>query len=314
MRKIIIDTDTGSDDAVALMIAMAQKDLDIIGITTVSGNVDLEKATLNALQTVEVCGREIPVYKGAARPLFREPVQASYVHGFDGMGDNGLIHPTRKTEEKHAVEFILDTIRENPGEVEIIALGPATNIALAILKDRELMKKAKYIWSMGTAGYGRGNSSPVAEFNVFSDAESYAIMLEAGIPMTIAGFDLCEGDAVLADGELEALAHGGTLGEFTVKCTAAQLAYNAVKCGHPCVTIPDAVIVAAAVWPEVVLESETTYCYCCTKEEPAYGQVIIYDSKALPCFKGEPHAPNATVIKKIDNELFKKNVVAELTK
>ena len=162
-RKFIIDTDTASDDAAAIMMAALSDDIELLGVTAVSGNVDVEQAGLNALQTLEVCGRaDVPVYPGAKRPLFHERKATVSVHGKDGMGDKGIIHPAGKMQDRRAVDFILDTVKKYPGEVEIAVLGPATNIALAVLTDRDAMKNVKRIWSMGTPGFGPGNATPVS--------------------------------------------------------------------------------------------------------------------------------------------------------
>lgn len=154
MRRFIVDTDTASDDAAALMIAALSEEIDLLGVTIVAGNVGLKQATDNALMTLEVCGSDAPVYLGAKRPLFRERHETISVHGKDGMGDCDIIHPKRSPEEKRAVEFILEQVERYPNEVELVVLGPATNIALAILTDREIMSKVKHIWSMGTPGFG----------------------------------------------------------------------------------------------------------------------------------------------------------------
>lgn len=303
MRKFIIDTDIGSDDAAALIMAM-KADVEILGITTIGGNIPLENTTKNALQVAETCNKNIPVYPGADKPLVRDLVTAGNVHGNDGMGDKGLIHPTKKPENKHAVDFIIETVKANPDEVEIITLGPVTNIALAIMKDKETMQKVKHIWSMGTAGFGQGNMSPVAEFNVFVDAESYDIMLNSQIPITIAGFDLCLGDATFTTDELNDLSRT-PLGKFITDCNSTRLAFNEKLTGIPYVDLPDAVAMAAALYDDIITEKVTAYCYCCTKEEATYGQVIIYDVS-------KPYTPNynipqtnTTVIKSIDVERFK---------
>ena len=304
MRKFIIDTDIGSDDAAALIMAMKNPEIDILGITTIGGNIPLENTTKNALQVVEECKKEIPVYKGADKPLKRDLVTAGNVHGKDGMGDKGLIHPTRKAEEKNAVDFILETVKKNPNEIEIAVLGPVTNIALAIIKDRETMSKVKHIWSMGTAGFGKGNMSPVAEFNVFVDAESYDIMLNSQIPVTIAGFDLCLGDASFTPDELKEL-EKTYLGKFITDCNSTRLKFNEEITGTPYVDLPDAVAMATAIYEDVITEKINAYCYCCTKEEATYGQVIIYDiSKPYTVTYNIPKT-DTTVIKSIDVNKFK---------
>lgn len=306
MRRFIIDTDTASDDAVAIMAAAAARDVSILGVTTVAGNVSLEKATRNALQVLETCGADIGVYPGAAKPLFRELVTCEGVHGKDGMGDQNLVHPTGHPQSLHGADFILEKVKEFPGEVEIVALGPVTNIALAILKDRETMKQVKHIWSMGTAGFGPGNSTPVAEFNVFVDAESYAVMLESGIPLTIIGFDLCLGETALNKQDLEELSRGSDCAKLAVNCTKALLSYNLSKRGEHFVDLPDAVAMGVALWPEITAKAIQAYCYCCTREEPAYGQVIIYDVNAPLSIDYRIPEANASVIRATDSVLFKK--------
>ena len=304
MRKFIIDTDTGSDDAAALIMALSEPEIDVVGITTVGGNIPLENTTKNALQTVEICKKDTPVYVGLGRPLVRELVTADNVHGNDGMGDQNLIHPTRKAEDKHAVDFILETVRANPDEIEIVALGPATNIALAIMKDRETMKKVKHIWSMGTSGFGAGNISPVAEFNVFVDAESYSVMLESGIPVTVAGFDLCLGEAALTPEEIEEISCS-ELGRYVALSNKTRLSFNEKLTGTPFVDMPDPVAMAVAIWPEIVKEEITAHCYCCTKETATYGQVIIYDFSKPFSVKYDIPETFTKVVKAIDPHLFK---------
>ena len=315
MRKIIIDTDTGSDDAAAIMMAVAASDIEIMGVTTLGGNITLEQTTKNALQTLEVCDAEIPVYPGSSGPIMRELVTASGVHGKDGMGDQDLVHPKGKPEKQHAVDFILDTVKKNPDEVELVVLGPATNVALAIMQDRETMSHVKHIWSMGTSGFGSGNCTPVAEFNVYVDADSYAVMLTSGIPITIIGFDLCLGPAAMQREDLEFLKNASKAGTFVAKCTTALLNYNLQKRGEYFVDLPDAVAMGVALWPDIVQDSVSAYCYCCTKEEPAYGQVIIFDVNQPLSIDYEIPPANAQVIRKIDFKEFKsrfKNAIAEL--
>ena len=214
MRRFIIDTDTASDDAAAIMMAALSEEIDLLGVTVLAGNVGVEQAGLNALMTLQVCGSNAPVYLGAKRPLFRDRRETISVHGIDGMGDRGIINPDRAPEEQRAVEFILDAANKYPGELEIAVLGPATNIALAVLTDRDTMRKVKHIWSMGTPGFGPGNATPVSEFNVFIDAEAYSLMLESGVPVTIAGFDLYVGEIALDTKELQWLASKSEAGLF----------------------------------------------------------------------------------------------------
>ena len=255
MRKIIIDTDTGTDDAAALLLALSEPDTDILAVTTVAGNIPLEKGTRNALQVMETAGRKIPVYPGAAHPLYRPLVTADGVHGKDGLGDRDLVHPAGQPESVHGVTKLLELIRACPDEIEIVALGPATNLALAILQDRETMSHVKHIWSMGTGGFGPGNCTPVAEFNVYVDAEAYQILLTAGIPLTIVGFDLCLGETALNRTDLDMLAAGNTVMRFMEKATSALTAHNERIGNGTTADLPDAVAMGCALWPELTKET-----------------------------------------------------------
>jgi len=314
MRKIIIDTDTGSDDAAAILLALSHSEAEILCLTTVAGNVPLEQGTKNALQTLEIAGADIPVYPGADRPLYRPLVTAQSVHGKDGLGDMDLCHPTNKPQNTHAVTAILNLVRQYPDEVEIISLGPATNLALALLTDRETMSHVKHIWSMGTAGFGMGNCTSVAEFNVYVDAEAYQILLTAGIPLTIAGFDICLGEAALHGKELSALAGGNRAMQFVEKCTRALVAHNQMHGRGEQADLPDAVAMAVALWPDVVETAVSVYAYCCTKEEASYGQVIFTDRTISMSVPLQIPPDNAVVIKTIDSALFKARFCAALQK
>lgn len=307
MRKFIIDTDTASDDSYALMLALLSKEVEVLGLTTVAGNVSLEQATKNALMTAEVCSSQVPVYKGSAKPLFRELFTAQSIHGEDGMGEMNLIHPITTPKEKNAVDFILDTVREYPDvSIEIVSLGPATNLALAILRDGNTMKRVKHIYSMGTAGFGKGNTTPVAEFNVYVDAESYKVLLSSGIPITIIGFDMCLGNAPLQKSEIDYLASLGGRQEFFAKCVTKLLQFNVDKGAGCYADLPDAVAMSAALWSDTVKKKVPAECYCCTIEAPAYGQVII---RPLGEDEAQSSCRNADVVSEFDGALFKKRML-----
>lgn len=305
MRKWIIDTDTGGDDAAALMIAAASPDIEILGVTTVCGNVPLAQATQNALMALETAGAAVPVYCGAAQPLMRAPHNSVGVYGADGMGDCGLIHPAGHPQPMHAVDFIRHAVAQYPDEIEIIALAPATNIALAIMQDRETMRHVKHIWSMGTGGFGPGNATPVAEFNVYIDADAYAVMLDSGIPITIAGFDLCVGSAAFRPDELERM-RATPQGRFLTDATRKLRAYNERRNGVSCVDLPDAVALTAALMPDLIQAQTDCFCCCCKTEEATYGQVIMYETGMEYEGTGVIARRNAAVIRQIDSDRFKR--------
>jgi purine nucleosidase len=220
------------------------------------------------------------------------------------MGDQGIICPKGTPEERRAVDFILEAADAYPGELEIAVLGPATNIALAVLTDRDAMRKVKHIWSMGTPGFGPGNATPVSEFNVFIDAEAYSLMLDAGVPVTIAGFDLCVGDIGLDENELAHLAKGGEAGKFLCEATKVLLEFNKQTRGVAMVDLPDAVAMAAALWPDFITGKIKCHCQCCIDNGPTYGQVIFYQDgrtyEAVPVWSDA----NAEVITSVDERIF----------
>jgi len=176
------------------------------------------------------------------------------------------------------------------------------------------MKKVKHIYSMGTSGFGPGNTTPAAEFNVYVDAEAYGIMLKAGIPLTIIGFDMCLGEAALNKSDIEyLLSSGNKAAEFSVKCNKELLNYNLHRSGDYMIDLPDAVAMGVVLWPEIILEAKECYCYTCTIEEAAYGQVIINDGSKLAISDGfAGNAPNAMVCKSLDNKLFKSKMLGLL--
>ncbi len=275
-RHVIIDTDTGADDAAAIILAAMADNIDIKGITVLLGNVELEQAAMNALASLEIAGKEIPVYKGSASTYDGERKEAFSVFGMDGMGDADLIHPTARAEEADGIDFIIDTVRENPGEIEILALGPATDIALAYEKAPEVMKNVKMIWLMGTAGLGMGNASPVAEFNVYADAPAYEVLLSSGLPATILGLDMCDGDAMWGAEEFERLDDSGEVGQF-ITASFGKLREFYMGNGYgDYIMNCDPGLVMCLVYPDYIQDTVQCDATCITDDSAAYGQVIFY--------------------------------------
>jgi len=180
MNRIIIDTDTGVDDAQAILLAFGHKGTKVEAITSVSGNVDVEKTTANVLKVLDIAGQEVPVYPGCALPLVNPPMHASFVHGVDGLGDCGIPASKRKPEGKHAVHALIDMANDHPGELSIVAIGPLTNIAVATMLDPELPGKFKELTIMGGAVSGKGNTHINAEFNIFLTPKQRISSLTAG--------------------------------------------------------------------------------------------------------------------------------------
>ncbi|MCL2367853.1 MAG: nucleoside hydrolase [Oscillospiraceae bacterium] len=312
MRRMIIDTDTASDDAVALLMALLDPAVQVEAITTVCGNMPLDLATINALATVQVAGRETPpVYEGADRPLFRELKTAEMVHGSNGMGDMDLPELTLSPAPGFAALKIIELVKQYPGELDLVVLGPATNIATALLLDPVAMRGVRHIYSMGTCGFERWGVTPVSEFNVLVDAEAYDIMLRSGIPMTLIGIDQCRGEAALDAEEIAAIEHcGNAVGHFAMRCNYTLIELYTRRAGRKQLGLPDPVAMAAAIWPELVLDAPACYCYTCTTEPMTYGQVIIneHQERALFPYPGSGEPPNATVVREMDYQGFKRKL------
>lgn len=192
-RKIIIDTDPGQDDAAAIMLALGSPDdLDVLGITAVSGNVSLAQTEKNVRIVCEFAGRpDVKVYAGSARPLKRKPVSAEHVHGATGLNGPELFEPTMPLQAQSGVDFIIETLRrEPPGQVTLCTLGPLTNIATAFSQAPDIVGRVQELVVMGGAYFEVGNITPAAEFNIYVDPEAADIVLRSGAPITLITLDL----------------------------------------------------------------------------------------------------------------------------
>ncbi len=215
MRKIIFDTDPGIDDAYAIITAMKHPDMEVLGLCTVAGNKGITFTTTNAQKLVKYMNYDCKVYQGASESLLKVADDAGGTHGTDGLGGVALDYDDSSLSAMSAVDFILKTVKENPDEIEIIAIGPVTNIALAIRKDRATMEKVKAIYSMG-GGVHRGNITPVAEFNYWYDALAAKEMFSIGnkVDIHMIGLDITH-KSIITMNDLEFMRMvGGELGEL----------------------------------------------------------------------------------------------------
>lgn len=313
MKKIIIDTDTASDDAVALVCALREPALEVLAITTVAGNVPLELATRNACLSATCAGTYLPpIYAGADRPLTRELVTATNVHGEDGMGDWPAGHftkPAAAARPQRAVDAIIELIAAGDGDIELVTLGPLTNIALAILQAPEVMKKVPHITMMGGSVLC-GSATPTAEFNVMDDAEAADLVLASGIPVTMATIEACMGDARLTEEELARMSGGSAAAKFCVDCNRTLIDLNRRMFGAPALNLPDPTAVALLVRPELIKGSFVGYARVETAGSALTDGMVVIDRReprtVQAMAKGSSlHPHNATVVYEIDGPAFR---------
>ena len=250
MRKFIIDTDTASDDAVALVMALQHPEIDVQAITVVAGNVPLPQAVQNAMYTVELCGQNTPVYAGCAKPILRDLSTAQDVHGHDGMGDIGLPLSGYTPAAGHAVDVLRDVINTHANDITLVTLGPLTNLAIALLCNPELAHQVAQCYIMGGLGSGHGNITPLAEFNIWADPEAAKIVFESGMPITMVGWDISWKYATFNPEQAEDIRRIGTpLAEFAIDIQASLTEYAKDKSALAGFDWPDPITMAIAIDP-----------------------------------------------------------------
>jgi purine nucleosidase len=274
-RTLLIDTDTASDDAVALIMALRSPDVRVAAITVVAGNVPVAQATSNALFTAELCGANVPVYSGAEAPLLRKLVIADWFHGADGLGDHGYKPAKRRAEPGHAVDALIQTVRDNPG-IEIVTLGPLTNLAMALLREPKLAAYVKRCVVMGGAPCCVGNVTPAAEFNIWVDPEAARIVFRSGLPLEMVGWQLCCGDAALDEKDVaRALALKNPVAEFAIRCNSTASEAFFKQTGERGISLPDPVTMGIALNPALCTSSSTHYVEIEVSSELTRGMTVV---------------------------------------
>jgi purine nucleosidase len=274
-RTFLIDTDTASDDAVALIMALRASDVRIAAITTVAGNVPVQQSTRNALYTVELCGAQVPVYTGADQPLLRAYQNATWFHGRDGLGEQGYPAPRQAAGKLHAVDAIIETVEANPGLV-IVTLAPMTNVALALAKRPDIAAKVGRCVVMGGAPCCEGNVTPAAEYNLWVDPEAARVVMLSGMPIELVGWHLSRGEAVLREDEItRILGFNNAPARFAIECNCyARKAYK-LQTGEDGISLPDPVAMCIALDPTVVTDWSEHYLDVETQSELTRGMTVV---------------------------------------
>jgi purine nucleosidase len=274
-RHFLIDTDTASDDAVALIMALRAPDVRVVAITTVAGNVPVEQATRNALYTVELCGAKVPVYTGADKPLLRTYQNATWFHGRDGLGDHNYPAPRQFPASGHAVDAIIEASETNPGIV-IVTLAPLTNLALALARKPEIAAKVGRCVIMGGAPCCEGNVTPAAEYNIWVDPEAARMVVNSGLPVELVGWHLSRGDAVLHEHDIaRVLGFNTAFARFAIECNShARQAYK-VQTGEDGICLPDPVAMTIALDPTIGTNWSDHYIDVETQSELTRGMTVV---------------------------------------
>lgn len=252
-RKIIIDTDPGQDDAVAILLALASPELEVLGITAVAGNVPLPLTARNARIVCELAGRtDIRVFAGCDRPMNRELVTAEYVHGKSGLDGIALPEPTMPLAEGHAVDFLIQTLRDEPeGTVTLCPIGPLTNIATAFQRAPDIVPRVAEIVLMGGAYFEVGNVTPAAEFNIYVDPEAARIVFGSGVPLVVMPLDVTH-KVLTTRARVEAFRALGTrVGHAVASWTDFFERYDMAKYGSEGAPLHDPCTIAYLLQPDL---------------------------------------------------------------
>ena len=273
--SFLIDTDTASDDAVALIMALRSSQIDVLAVTTVAGNVDVHQATRNALYTAELCNSSVPVFQGAEQPLKRSHTSASWFHGRDGLGDHAYPPPRRAPERQSARDAIIDTIKAHPGLV-LVTLGPLTNIALALQKKPGIAANVSRCVVMGGAPCCEGNVTPAAEYNIWCDPEAARIVLRSGLPIELVGWHLCRGDAVLSPADIQqVLSFGTPVAKFAIECNSRAQQAFLEQSGEHGISLPDPVAMAVALNASIVTSQSEHFVDVEADSELTRGMTVV---------------------------------------
>jgi purine nucleosidase len=297
LRPFLIDTDTASDDAVALLLALRHPEIDVRAITVVAGNVPVDQGVQNALYTVELAGADTPVYRGAPGPRIRELHTGQAVHGEDGMGDIGLEVTGRSAAAGDAVQVLIDEIERRPGEVTLVTLGPLTNVAAALEREPSIARDLAALVVMGGTSDHRGNITAVAEYNVWADPEAAAIVFDSGAPITMVGWDVSRKYAVITPHDADELRALGPLGAFSVEIQRALIEFCRTQTLLDGFDLPDPIAMAIAIDPSIATRIERLHVAVETQGDLTRGETVVD-------YRGTSAVPNVDVVVEASRDGF----------
>ncbi len=297
-RRVVLDTDPGIDDALAILLALASPEVDLAALSVVHGNCTLAEAVTNALAVAELGGRpDLTVAAGCDRPLLRPPVTAHDTHGAAGLGYARLPQSAAQVVDEHAVDLLIREIMAAPGEVTLVAVGPLTNVALALRKEPRLARAVRECIFMGGAFRAEGNITPLAEFNVYADPHAAQIVLSSGMPLTIMPWDITR-DVRLTLADVERLlARGGPIPRFIAEATRYYIEFHQREFGWAGCSINDPAALALAWWPDLA-QMRDLYVEVELASELTLGKTVG-DSGGR-----SGRAPNARLVERFDATTF----------
>ncbi len=298
MQKMWIDTDTASDDAVALILALNSKTTEVLGISIVAGNVPIDLGVQAALYTLEMCGAKTPLHVGAHQPLVRSFSSAQNVHGTDGMGDIGLKLSGRKPTSTHAISEMIATFRSAPNEIDLVTLGPLTNIALALSIEPQFAKMVRRCVIMGGTGVLPGNVTAASEFNVWADPEAARIVFDSDLPLEMVGWDVSVADAVISDQLARELGAVSELGKFAMAIQRQVREFCRTETKLEGFDLPDPIAMAVALDPNIVTSEIQKYVRVNLGSGDTRGQTIV-DQLGIINDRN-----NCRVVLRVDREKF----------
>ena len=276
-RPFLIDTDAGSDDAVAVLMALRHPDVDVRAISVVAGNVPLAQGVKNARFFAELCGSDAPVYGGASRPLIRELAPADWFHGADGLGDWGerFAPQHAPAQAGHAVEAIIETVRQRPGIV-VVTLGPLTNLAMAVRQAPDIAAQVSRCVVMGGAACTNGNVTPAAEYNIWCDPEAAQIVFRSGLPVEMVGWEFSQGDFALSLDDIEDIRRLNTAyADFAIDSNRKGMRGYEIQTGEIGISLPDGVAMAVAIDPTICKSKSRHYVDIECRSELTRGMTVV---------------------------------------
>jgi inosine-uridine nucleoside N-ribohydrolase len=302
---VLLDCDPGHDDAIALLLALASPELELLGVTTVSGNQTLEKTTANAIRVLEFVGRgDVPVAAGADRPLIRERKTAAHVHGDTGLDGPTLPPPEKSPVRQHAVEFLAERIAAAPTPVTLVPTGPLTNVALLVASHPEAAERLERIVLMG-GSIAEGNVTPAAEFNIWADPEAAARVFSSGLDVTMVGLDVTH-KALMTAEHAERLRSSGSTGTMVAELYDFFSIYPREVYGMDAAPIHDAVAVAHVVQSGIVETVERHVAVDC-ESELCRGRTVV------DLWSRTGNSPNVHVAVGIDGDAFIELLIQRLS-